>query len=330
VLELEDHVDLGAGRVGVEPRLLDRRRRSLADVEQARRSAGEHLAVHLLHELVDARPVDHVRRGVAVLRGVHDACAQGVAHPDVTVRQSRRPAVGIWLQQLGEQAHDVHPEAVDAAVEPAVHHGVDGPPDLGVLPVQVGLLGCEEVEVVLAGRGVVRPGRSREGRAPVGRLGAGRARLEALARRPPPVPVTLGVVARGPGLLEPRVRRAGVVDHEVHDQLHPALVQPGDQLVELLERPEQGVHVLVVADVVTVVGHRRPVDRAQPDDVDAQPLEVVEVVDDAAQVTDAVAVAVREAAGVDLVHHGRLPPVTCGHGRQSGGSSSKDRTRDRR
>ena len=116
------------------------------------------------------------------------------------------------------------------------------------------------------------------------------------------------------------MRRAGVVDHEVHDQLHPALVQPGDQLVELLERAEQRVDVLVVADVVAVVGHRRPVDRAQPDDVDAEPLEVVEVVDDAAEVADAVAVAVGEAARVDLVDDGGLPPVTCGHGRQSCGS----------
>jgi hypothetical protein len=35
-----------------------------------------------------------------------------------------------------------------------------------------------------------------------------------------------------------------VVDDEVHHQLHAALVQAGDQLVELLERPEERVDVL--------------------------------------------------------------------------------------
>ena len=43
--------------------------------------------------------------------------------------------------------------------------------------------------------------------------------------------------------------------------------------------------------------------------VDPEALEVVEPVDHAAQVADAIAVGVLEAARVHLVHHGRLPPV---------------------
>ncbi len=264
-------------------------------------------------------PFTTQRRRVAVPRGVDDPGAERVARPDVPVGQPRRAAVGIGLEHLRQQAHDVHPEAVDAAVEPAVHHRVDRLADLGVLPVEVGLLGREQVQVVLPGRGVEGPRRPGERRAPVGRLGSRRSRLEPRSRWPPPVPVALGVVLRRPRLLEPRVRRAGVVDDEVHDQLHAPLVQRRDQLVELLERAEERVDVLVVADVVAVVGHRRPVDRAQPDDVDTEPLEVVEARDDAAEVAHAVAVAVGEAARVDLVDDGRLPPVTCGHAAQSCG-----------
>ena len=234
----------------------------------------------------------------------------------------RRPAELVRRpDHLGEQVDDVHPEAVDAAVEPAAHHRVDRLPDLRVLPVEVGLLGREEVQVVLAGGLVVGPRRAGERRAPVGRLGAGRAGRVAGARRAPPVPVALGVVRRRPRLGEPRVRRAGVVDDEVHHQLHPARVQRRDQLVELLQRAEERVDVLVVGDVVAVVGHRRAVDRAQPDDVDAEQLEVVEVGQDAAEVTDPVAVAVGEAARVDLVDDGGLPPVAVGH---VGGASRID------
>jgi hypothetical protein len=35
----------------------------------------------------------------------------------------------------------------------------------------------------------------------------------------------------------------GVVDHEVHDELDPALVHAREQLVELLERAEHRVDV---------------------------------------------------------------------------------------
>src|SRR5688572_4599246 len=57
VLELEDHVELAAGGVSVELGLFDRHAGHLADGDQALTS-GEDFAVHLLQELVDARPVD--------------------------------------------------------------------------------------------------------------------------------------------------------------------------------------------------------------------------------------------------------------------------------
>jgi hypothetical protein len=89
-----------------------------------------------------------------------------------------------------------------------------------------------------------------------------------------------------------------VIDDEVHHQLHVPRVQPRDQLVELLERAEERVDVVVVGDVVAVVGHRRAVDRTQPDDVDTEQLEIVQVVQDSAEVTDAVTVAIGEAARI--------------------------------
>ena len=128
-------------------------------------------------------------------------------------------------------------------------------------------------------------------------------------REAPPVPVALGIVRRRTRLHEPGVRRTGVVDDEVHHQLHAPRVQLRDQLVELLEGAEERVDVVVVGNVVAVVGHRRAVDRTQPDDVDTEQLEVVEMVQDSAEVADAVTVAVGEAARVDLIDHRGLPPV---------------------
>jgi hypothetical protein len=67
-------------------------------------------------------------------------------------------------------------------------------------------------------------------------------------------------------------------------------VQCADELVEVLEGAELGVDGLVVADVVSVVALWRGEDRGQPDRVDAQVVEVVEVADEPAQVPDPVAV----------------------------------------
>src|SRR4029077_4729110 len=117
----------------------------------------------------------------------------------------------------------------------------------------------------------------------------------------PPVPVPLGVVPAGAGLGEPGVFVGGVVDDQVHDQPHAAGVQLADQLVQVGERAEQRVDVLVVADVVAVVVHRGPVHRGKPDHVGAQALQVVQVGQHAAQVADAVPGRVGEAARVHLV-----------------------------
>ena len=117
VLELEDHVELASRRVGEQLRVLERDVGHLADRQRLLLAPVEHLAVHLLQELVDPRAGD--------------------------------PAVLGPVGVLGEHVDDVHAEAVDPAVEPPAHHRVDRLADLRVLPVEVGHRGREQVQVVL-------------------------------------------------------------------------------------------------------------------------------------------------------------------------------------
>jgi hypothetical protein len=84
--------------------------------------------------------------------------------------------------------------------------------------------------------------------------------------------------------------------------------------VEVRERPEHRLDVLVVADVVAVVVHRRRVDRRQPQHVHPEVLQVVQPRAQAGEVADAVTVAVGEAARVDLVDDGAAPPRVGLHG----------------
>ena len=122
MLELEDHVELGAGGIGVEGGLASRGSGHLPDGDDVAGPGREDLLVHLAEELVDARAVGH--RGECV--AVKVSLALG--------RIGER--VG-----FGDEVDDVHAEAVDAAVQPPGHHLVDGAAHLRILPVEVGLLG---------------------------------------------------------------------------------------------------------------------------------------------------------------------------------------------
>src|SRR5690606_35548485 len=72
--------------------------------------------------------------------------------------------------------------------------------------------------------------------------------------------------------------------------------------------PEPRVDVTVVVDVVPAVGERRRVEGAEPDRVDAEPLQGGHALGDAGQVAEAVADRVRDGARVDLVDGGLPPP----------------------
>ena len=116
----------------------------------------------------------------------------------------------------------------------------------------------------------------------------------------------LGRLARG---LEPGVLVGGVVDDELGDDAQAAAVRLDDEGAEVVERAVRRVHVLVVGDVVAVVAQRRRVERQQPDGVDAERLDVVEPLGQAAEVADAVAVGVGVGLDVQLVDDRVAVPV---------------------
>ena len=51
---------------------------------------------------------------------------------------------------LGDHVDGIHSKAINATVQPPVHHLVDGFAHPGVLPVQIRLLAGKKVQVILA------------------------------------------------------------------------------------------------------------------------------------------------------------------------------------
>jgi hypothetical protein len=103
-----------------------------------------------------------------------------------------------------------------------------------------------------------------------------------------------------------------VVHDEVGDHANPALVGGLDEVADVVDRAVVRLEGEEVRDVVAAVAQGRLVERQQPDAVDAEPLEVVELLDQPPEVTGAVAVRVEERSRVDLVEDGRLEPQRLG------------------
>ena len=223
----------------------------------------------------------------------------------------QHPAV-VGVRQPGLLRHRrrrVDPQPVDPAVEPEPQHVVEVVEHRLVAPVEVGLLGREEVQVPLPRRAVrlgdPRPGRPAERADPVVR------RL--LAGLAPPVAEEvagpLGGSRRGSQRVEePRVLVGGVVGDEVDDDPQPERARLAQHRVGVVERAEHRVYAAEVADVVAPVRHRRGEPRRDPQPVDPEVGQVGEPGPQAGQVALAVTVPVGEAARVDLVHHCGAPP----------------------
>ena len=105
----------------------------------------------------------------------------------------------------------------------------------------------------------------------------------------------------------------GVVDDEVDEDAHAALIAGVGELDEVAEGAVAGIDVVVVGDVVAVVAHGRGLEGHEPDGGDAEALEVVEAAHEAAEVADAVAVGVHEGADVEAVEDGVLVPEVVNH-----------------
>ena len=119
----------------------------------------------------------------------------------------------------------------------------------------------------------------------------------------------------------------GVVDHEVQNDAHAALVAAGDEGVEVVESAEFARDGAIVPDIVAGVGARGVEDRREPEAVDAEVRKVIEAGGDAGDIADAVAVRIREGAGIDLVEDGRMPPRRGGVGGHVRGTGVQSRRR---
>ena len=180
---------------------------------------------------------------------------------------------------------------------------------LRMAPVEVGLLGREQMQVPLAGLTSVGdgpcPGLACEARHPTCRdlLTGLPSRVEpetgtlraSLPARPAP-PWT-----SGPG--------GSVVRDDVDDGSDTHAESLGDEGFGLAQVPKVRINGAIVGYVITTIGKRGGIPGGHPDRVDPQPMQIVQAGTDACDVPNSIAVAVGEASNVDLIDDTRPPPL---------------------
>ena len=78
----------------------------------------------------------------------------------------------------------------------------------------------------------------------------------------------------------------GVVHHQLGDHPHAARVRRGDEALDIGQRAVVRMHAAIVGDVVAVVEARRGIERQQPDRVDPEIGDVVELGEQAGEIAD--------------------------------------------
>jgi hypothetical protein len=103
-----------------------------------------------------------------------------------------------------------------------------------------------------------------------------------------------------------------MIDHHVHDQPKPFIVQFSDQLVEIGHSSIHGIDVAEIADIIPIVPARRSVHGIDPKGSDTKRDDMIQPVQYPTEIAIAIAVAILEAPGKDLIDNGFFPPSMCG------------------
>src|SRR6266446_1628789 len=93
-----------------------------------------------------------------------------------------------------------------------------------------------------------------------------------------------------------------VVQNQFDDDSHSSVVSCGEECLEVFKQTIAWVDCGIVRNVVAIVSQRRRKERQQPDDIDPQLLQIVQLLHETREISNAIAVAIAESADVQLVN----------------------------
>src|SRR6266496_1958003 len=209
-------------------------------------------------------------------------------------------AVGaLPLQQV---RHRIQPKTIDSHFQPEFHDAPHLVAHLRIVIIQIGLVAKKTMPVILLRNRI--PG-------PIGELSIEKNDPRSLVLAvgvAPHIPVAFEVVPRTTRFLKPRVLVGSMVQNHFDDDANIPLVSSGKKGLKIIQRTVGRIYRPVIGNVVSVISQRRGEKRHQPDRIDAQILQVVELLRQATEISVAVAAAVVKSPNVDLIDDRGLVP----------------------
>src|ERR1700723_974711 len=103
-----------------------------------------------------------------------------------------------------------------------------------------------------------------------------------------------------------------MIQNKIHDDADVVLLRFLREMLEVFQGSIHRVDIFVIRDVIAEIELRRWITRRNPNGIHAEVFQVIEFRGDAVEVADAIAIAVGEAAGINFIENGMLPPrVDC-------------------
>ena len=119
--------------------------------------------------------------------------------------------------------------------------------------------------------------------------------------------LSLGIAA---GLPEPEMFRTAVIYDQIQDHIHAPLPRLPQEFLHLRICPENRINLVIVADIIPLVDKRRLITGAYPQNIHPQILQVIQLFDDSAQISDPVSIGIHKTLGVDLIDDLVVPPFS--------------------
>ena len=207
---------------------------------------------------------------------------------------------------FGNKGDHIFTEAVNTEIEPELEDLLDLCSDKRIVHVEIRLLDGKQMQIIFLPQIVPLPCLALKMTVPVVR------QFSVRLCGPPDIIIGIRLDAP-PGFLEPFMLVARVIDDQIHDKLHPALVQAVQNSPECLHAAVFRCNVHVIRNIIAAVRAGRRIERREPDAVNAELLQIVELLQYPPQIADPVAVSVAEAPGPDLIKNHVLKPSCMTH-----------------
>src|SRR4029450_5288223 len=130
----------------------------------------------------------------------------------------------------------------------------------------------------------------------------------------PDIPSAIFGVGIAPRVLEPGVLVRGMINHEVDEDAHAALLGAVGKFDKIAEGAVTRIDAVVIGDVIAVVATGRGLERHQPDRRDAEAVQIVQPAHQPLEIADPVAIGIHVGADRQAIDDGILVPEIVDHG----------------